>query len=166
MYDAPPRWGEHWGARWESSRRGWDRCDRKRVYAPAPLPLYQKKYERDRYPAFSEQVAIHNEQYRYQPQDVHVREQQTTIFQRQSQGGAKAPGKAERVVASPKGQEKAQRQEKAQPQEKYQPQEKAQRQEKAQHQEKESKEEKKAKKEGLDSKGKSTETKEEKIESR
>jgi hypothetical protein len=113
-YDAPPRWGQHWGAGWESSRRGWDRWDRSRVYAAAPLPLYQKKYERDRYPAPSQQVTIYKEQYHYQPQDVHIQQQQTTILNRQSQGGAKARGKAEGVAAQPQRQEKAQVQEKGQ----------------------------------------------------
>jgi hypothetical protein len=130
--DRPPHWGDHWGAGWEASRRGWDRWDRSRTYVPAPLPLYQKKYERNRYPAPSQQVIIHKEQYHYQPQDDHVRQQRTTILDRQSQGGAKARGKAERVITPPKGQEKSQPREKAQPQEKAQRQEKGQVQEKGQ----------------------------------
>jgi hypothetical protein len=112
-YDRPPHWGDHWGREWESSRRDWDRWDRSRTYAPAPLPLYQKKYERNRYPAPSQQVIIHNEQYHYQPQDEHVRQQHTVILDRESQGGAKASGKAERVI-SPQRQEKSQYQEKGQ----------------------------------------------------
>jgi hypothetical protein len=141
-YNRPPRWGQQWGPGWESSRRGWDRWDRSRTYVAAPLPLYQKNYEKDRYPAPTQQVIIHNEQYHYQPKDDHVKQQQPTIIRQQSQGGARAPGKAERIVASPKsqqktqGQEKAQGQEKGQGQEKAQHQEKAQGQEKAQHQEK------------------------------
>ena len=119
--DRPPRWGNHWGHEWESSRRGWDRWDRSRAYVPAPLPLYQEKYARDRYPAPSQQVIIHNEQYHYRPQDDHVRQQHTTILDRQSQGGAKARGKAERVITSPQRQEKYQRQEKGQRQERGQP---------------------------------------------
>jgi hypothetical protein len=134
--DAPPRWGQHWGAGWESSRRGWDRWDRSRVYAAAPLPLYQKKYARDRYPAPSQQVTIHNEQYHYKSQDVHIQQQQTTILRQQSQGGAKASGKAEGVAAQPQRQDKAPVQEKAQRQDKAPVQEKAQRQDKAPVQEK------------------------------
>jgi len=135
-YDRPPRWGNHWGPEWESSRRDWDRWDRSRTYRAAPLPLYQKKYARNRYPAPSQQVIIHNEQYHYQPQDDHVRQQRTTILDQQSRGGARARGKAERVITSPQRQEKAQVQEKAQRQEKAQVQEKAPRKEKAQVQEK------------------------------
>ena len=108
-YNLPPRWGQQWGPKWESNRRGWDRWDRSRAYVAAPLPVYQKKYERDRYPAPSRQVIIHNEQYHYHPQDVRVRQQQQPILHQQSQGGARAPGKAERVVTWPKRQEKAQR---------------------------------------------------------
>lgn len=141
-YGRPPRWGSHWGPQWESSRRDWDRWDRKRSYAPAPLPVYQKKYDRNHYPAPTEQITIRNERYRYEPKDDHVRQQQTTILERQSQGGERARDKAERVVKGPEPQEKKQRQDNLQPQEKgqrqtkSQPQEKAQRQEKAQPQEK------------------------------
>lgn len=113
--DRPPRWGQHWGRGWESSRHGWDQWDRSRRYEAAPLPLYQKRYERDRYPAPSQQVILHNEQYHYQPHDVHVREEQTTILDQQSRGGARARGKAERVVAPPEGQAKGKRQERTQP---------------------------------------------------
>lgn len=113
-YNLPPRWGQQWGPAWETSRSGWERWDRSRTYAAAPLPLYQKKYGRDRYPAPSQQVIIRNEQYHYQPKDDRVRQQQATIIHQQSQGGAKAPGKAERVIASPKGEEKAQHREKGQ----------------------------------------------------
>jgi hypothetical protein len=133
--DLPPRWGHQWGGRWESSRRGWDHWDHSRTYVAAPLPLYQKRYDRDHYPAPSQQVIIHNEQYHYQPQDVHVRQRHAAILQEQSKGGAKARGKAEGV-------EKTRHREKAQPQEKGQsPQhrEKAQQQDKAhspQHREK------------------------------
>jgi hypothetical protein len=126
--DLPPRWGHQWGDRWESSRRGWDHWDRSRTYVAAPLPLYQKRYDRDHYPAPSQQVIIHNEQYHYQPQDVHVRRRHATILQEQSKGGAKARGKAE-------GLEKTQHRDKAQQQEKGQPQQrdKVQQQDKAQH---------------------------------
>jgi hypothetical protein len=120
--DLPPRWGHQWGGGWESSRRGWDHWDRSRTHVAAPLPLYQKRYDRDHYPAPSQQVIIHNEHYHYQPQDVHVRRRHATILQEQSKGGAKARGKAEGVVPSPRGKEKTQRRDKAQQQEKGQSQ--------------------------------------------
>jgi hypothetical protein len=128
-YDRPPHWGDHWGPQWESSHRDWDRWDRKRSYAAAPLPIYQKKYDKNHYPAPSEQITIHNERYRYDPKDDHVRQQRTTILERQSRGGEKARDKAERVVKGPERQEKAQRQEKGQSQ---RGQDKSQRQEKGQ----------------------------------
>jgi hypothetical protein len=130
-YDGPPRWSHHWGPAWESSRRGWDHWDRSRVYAAAPLPLYQKKYGRDRYPSPAQQVIIHKEQYHYRIQDVHVREQHETILQHQSQGGFKAHGKAEGVAKVPQRLEKGQG-----PEKKTQYHEKAQGPEKGQGKEK------------------------------
>jgi hypothetical protein len=133
-YDRPPRWGNHWGPQWESSRRDWERWDRTRTYVAAPLPAYQRKYDKNHYPAPSQQITIRSERYRYEPKDDYVRQQQTTILERQSHGGERARDKAERVVKGPDPQEKTQRQEKAQGQEKYK--EKGQRQDKSQLQEK------------------------------
>ena len=116
-YDAPPRWGQHWGYDWESRRAGWDRWDRGRATAAAPLPLYQREYPRDRYPAPSQQVIIHNERYKYQAHDTVVQQQRASIFRQQSSGGMKATAKAERVD-HPQGsaaRERPQRQESAQP---------------------------------------------------
>jgi len=134
-YDQPPRWGQQWGSGWESSRRGWNKWDRRKKYVAAPLPLYQKTYA-GHYPTPSQQVTIHNELYHYKPQDTHVQQQHEAILHKQSAGGAKAPRKAEGVVAAPKGKEKAQPREKAQSKEKGQRQEKAEPQEKGQGQEK------------------------------
>src|SRR6266571_4997031 len=96
-YDAPPRWGQHWGRDWEARRAGWDRWDRNRVPAPAPLPVYQRNYPRDRYPAPTQQVTIHNEHYRYQGRDPQVQQERAAIFRKQSAGGERATAKAERV---------------------------------------------------------------------
>lgn len=118
-YNAPPRWGQHWGREWESRRAGWDRWDRSRPYAAAPLPVYQRDYTRDRYPAPSHQVIIHNEHYKYQANDTNVREQGSAISRQQSSGGAKATAKAERVEhpqgPSAPARERPERQETAQP---------------------------------------------------
>ena len=135
-YDRPPRWGNHWGSQWESSRRDWDRWDRTRTYVAAPLPDYQKKYDKNHYPAPSQQITIRNERYRYEPKDDYVRQRQTTILERQSQGGERARDKAERVVKGPEPKEKTQRQDNLQPQEKGQRQTKSQPQEKGQSQDK------------------------------
>ncbi|WP_310452165.1 hypothetical protein [Sulfuritalea sp.] len=72
--DAPPRWGHHWGHEWEQRRSGWDRWERKSVPAPAPLPVYQKKYSGDRYPRVEQQHELNSRNYRYQPRDAVVRQ--------------------------------------------------------------------------------------------
>lgn len=74
-FDAPPRWGEHWGRGWEQRRSGWNRWNRSKVHAPAPLPAYQRQYSGDRYPGRVEQQhEIQQEHYRYEPRDPLVRE--------------------------------------------------------------------------------------------
>jgi hypothetical protein len=107
--DRPPRWGDHWGRDWEGRRRGWDRWDRSRHYEAAPLPLYQRRYERDRYPTPARQRAIFDREYHYRPHDDGVRRQQPTIVERQEHGGTRAPGRAYRAGQSPAERETAQR---------------------------------------------------------
>lgn len=76
QYDAPPRWGDHWGRDWNQHRSGWDRWDRRSAPAPAPLPSYQRQYSGDRYPRQVEQQHdLHQQNYRYQPRDPVVRKQ-------------------------------------------------------------------------------------------
>ncbi len=73
--NAPPRWGQHWGHGWEQKRRGWDRWKRSSAPAPAPLPVYQRKYSGDRYPTRVEQQhTLRSKSYRYQPRDKVVRQ--------------------------------------------------------------------------------------------
>lgn len=76
--NAPPRWGVHWGNRWERNHRGWDRWDRHAMPAPAPLPTYQRRYTRDRYPGATEQRTLESRNYHYRPRDrvvqQHVRQ--------------------------------------------------------------------------------------------
>ena len=55
---APPRWGEHWGADWRQQRPGWDRWNRARMPAPAPLPSYQVRYPESRYPHADQQREV------------------------------------------------------------------------------------------------------------
>jgi hypothetical protein len=85
--DAPPRWGEHWGRDWEQRRSGWDRWSRGSAPAPAPLPVYQRQYAGDRYPRVEQQQALHNQNYRYQPQDSVARQQ----YQQHGLQGSPAP---------------------------------------------------------------------------
>ncbi len=71
---APPRWDVYWGPRWVQHRHGWDHWDRRVVYAPAPLPVYQRHYVGDRYPRGEQQHAVREQNYRYQPHDGVVRQ--------------------------------------------------------------------------------------------
>ena len=72
--DAPPRWGDHWGRGWEQQHRGWDRWNRNAVPAPAPLPVYQRQYNGNRYPPVEQQRALQHQNYRYQPRDAVVKQ--------------------------------------------------------------------------------------------
>lgn len=65
--DAPPHWGEHWGADWNRRHPGWNRWDPRHAPPPAPLPVYQRPYRGDRYPSPEEQRRLQERQYRYQP---------------------------------------------------------------------------------------------------
>ena len=67
--NAPPRWGEHWGNDWQQRRRGWDRWDRAKAPAPAPLPAYQKRFPESRYPQVEQQRDLRQQNYRHQPRD-------------------------------------------------------------------------------------------------
>jgi hypothetical protein len=67
---APPRWGEHWGVRWEEHHRGWDHWNRRVAPAAAPLPTYQRNYTGNRYPRnIEEQRTLESRNYHYQPRD-------------------------------------------------------------------------------------------------
>ena len=68
--DDAPRWGEHWGPSWEKRRNGWDRWNRGSAPAPAPLPTYQRQYSGNRYPQPSQQAALEQRNYHYQPKDA------------------------------------------------------------------------------------------------
>jgi hypothetical protein len=72
--NAPPRWGEHWGHEWEQRRNGWDKWKRGSAPAPAPLPVYQRKYAGDKYPKLEQQQPLRSNNYRYQPRDTVVRQ--------------------------------------------------------------------------------------------
>lgn len=69
QHDAPPRWGDHWGQDWRRRRGDWDRWDRRSAPQPAPLPVYQRQYPRDRYPSYEQQRALNGRNYRYQPRE-------------------------------------------------------------------------------------------------
>lgn len=87
--DAPPRWDEHWGEDWQRHRSGWNQWDRKSVPPPAPLPVYQKTYAKDRYPVAPEQQqSIRSEKYHYEPHDADTKQH----WQQQSKKGPAGPG--------------------------------------------------------------------------
>ena len=69
--DAPPHWNDHWGHEWEQQRSGWDQWNRHSAPPPAPLPVYQRSYSKDRYPvAPQQQQSIRSEKYHYEPRDA------------------------------------------------------------------------------------------------
>jgi hypothetical protein len=73
--DAAPRWGDHWGQRWSSQRRGWDQWNRNSVPTVAPLPTYQRQYSGARYPrTVTQQSSIRTRDYRYQPREAVTRQ--------------------------------------------------------------------------------------------
>ena len=116
----PPRWGEHWGRRWEEHHRNWDRWDRSAMPAPAPLPTYQRAYAGDRYPGFSEQHVLERQHYNYRPHDrvvqqafnARVRSAEAAPQGRARQGsdaepGQQTVGQARQGRAQPRPQEQA-----------------------------------------------------------
>jgi hypothetical protein len=93
--DAPPRWDQHWGGTWAQHRSGWDRWDRRSAPAAAPLPLYQRQYSGNRYPAAEQQRVILGQSYRYQPRDAAVRQN----FQEHVTRSAPAPAERKQQAA-------------------------------------------------------------------
>lgn len=68
--DAPPHWHEQWGASWSERRAGWESWEQRSAPAPAPLPVYQRAYSGQRYPAPEQQAVIQVQSYRYQPREA------------------------------------------------------------------------------------------------
>lgn len=117
--DAPPRWGDHWGREWEQRRSGWDRWNRNVTPAPAPLPVYQRQYSRDRYPEqVQQQQRLQQQHYRFHPRDPVVRQyeqavpsvqqanpQQRRTFEEKSpsQQGLQHPGLLQQVAPEERG---------------------------------------------------------------
>ena len=73
-HDRPPRWSERWGRDWQARHN--------QVYAGhrggavrAPLPEYQRAYNRGNYPRNpQQQYALHSRSYTYQPREPVVRQ--------------------------------------------------------------------------------------------
>jgi len=100
-YDAPPRWGDHWGNTWYSRHRGWDSWNRSAVPSPAPLPVYQRQYSGSRYPRAEQQVTLQTRNYPYAPRDATVRRQYET--RQTAMPGNTARPSAARASAQPAG---------------------------------------------------------------
>ena len=110
--EAPPHWGDHWGNDWAQQRRGWDQWNRRSAPAPAPLPVYQRKYSGDHYPQAEQQRDIYQRNYRYQPRDAVVRQNdQAPAVQR-----APAPPRPEREAPAERKQRPQQDGQRAAPQ--------------------------------------------------
>ena len=95
--DAPPQWGEHWGADWQRQRTGWDNWNHKSVPAAAPLPAYQQKYSGKQYPTYDKQRTIISQEYRYQPHEPVVQQH----YQKYVTAKAAAPAPQERPQQKP-----------------------------------------------------------------
>jgi len=61
----PPHWGVHWGRDWQRRRAGWNHWNRAAMPPRAPLPTYQRRYPRGRYPGVAEQRDLQSRNYRY-----------------------------------------------------------------------------------------------------
>jgi hypothetical protein len=71
----PPRWSEHWGRDWQSRHNQVFRGPQRPGYARAPLPDYQRSFNRSNYPrAPQQQNQIHSQQYSYRPQEHTVQQ--------------------------------------------------------------------------------------------
>jgi len=76
--DRPPRWGERWGRDWQVRHNEVFRGRQRPQYARAPLPDYQRSYNRANanYPRVPQQQStLHSQQYAYRPQEHVVRQQ-------------------------------------------------------------------------------------------
>jgi hypothetical protein len=71
----PPRWSEHWGRDWQVRHNQNFRGAQRPGYARAPLPDYQRGYNRGNYPrAPQQQSTLHSQHYAYRPQENVVRQ--------------------------------------------------------------------------------------------
>ena len=94
--DRAPRWGVHWGPRWQEAHN--------RIYTGArtavqraPLPQYQRQFTRQNYPrAPQQQVQLHAQQYNYQPRERVVQQQYQQRGIPQAQAQPHAGGQAHR----------------------------------------------------------------------
>ena len=66
--NGPPRWGERWGSNWQVRHNQIFGGANARPPVRAPLPEYQRQYNRSNYPRQpQQQAAIHAQRYSYRP---------------------------------------------------------------------------------------------------
>lgn len=71
-----PHWAQHWGSDWQRRHNEVYRGNANANVARAPLPQYQRAYTRQNYPrAVTQQAAIHNQHFAYQPRESFARQQ-------------------------------------------------------------------------------------------
>jgi hypothetical protein len=74
--NGPPHWAQHWGNDWQRRHNEAYRGNTNANIARAPLPRYQQQYTRQNYPrAVTQQAAIHNQHFNYQPRETIARQQ-------------------------------------------------------------------------------------------
>ena len=87
--DAPPRWGDHWGNRWEQRRQRLGTVESQRVPRP-PRCLHTSGNIRESISAGAQQQALESRNYHYQPRDAVV-QQRYQAQQAQSAPAASPP---------------------------------------------------------------------------
>jgi hypothetical protein len=103
QFDAPPRWGDHWGRDWSQRRGGWDRWDHRSIPSPAPLPSYQRNYSGDKYPKQIEhQKELRQQNYRFQSRDPVVLKQNKHPQNTREQNPEQKPSRTDIQQEKPK----------------------------------------------------------------
>jgi hypothetical protein len=100
----PPRWGEHWGRDWQDRHNANFGGNNARPAVRAPLPNYQRQYNRNNYPRGAQQFSLHGQNYGYRPHEGVIQQHY------QSRGMWSVPGLWEPPRPQPKSQQQPQQQ--------------------------------------------------------
>ena len=107
--DRAPRWESVWGPQWAQRHRNWSQWDHRAVPALAPLPRYQRSYDKSHYPDTAMRQQLHQQHYHYQPHDAQARQHGQALSRAPRPVTEAAPaheghqGHAERPQAPPPG---------------------------------------------------------------
>ena len=74
--NAPPRWADRWGRNWQVRHNEIFGGQHARQPVRAPLPDYQRQFNRANYPRPQQQAAIHAQHYSYRPWEGGARRQE------------------------------------------------------------------------------------------